>query len=104
MYPNEELTRLAADKAAMRQRISERRAQSAEAAARVARPLAWIDQALAGWRQLSPLVKMAIPLGFLLKRRFAPRTRLLGAMLRWGPLVLGAVRGLSATRGASQSG
>jgi hypothetical protein len=101
MYPTKELSVLAARKAALRERITIRRDQCAGAAARVARPLEWMERALARWRRLSPLVKIAaIPLGILLKRKLAPRTRVFGTILRWGPAVLGAVRGLSAERTA----
>jgi hypothetical protein len=99
MYPNEELSLLAARKAALRERISIRRDQCAAAAERASRPLAWVDRALARWRRVSPLVKIAaIPLAILLKRRLARRTRVFGAILRWGPVVFGAVRGLTAER------
>ena len=105
MYPDRELTRLAAYKAALRRGIALRRAQCAEAAARAAQPLEWLDRGLAFWRRLSPLVKYAAPpLGFLLKRSLAPRTRVLGALLRWGPPVLGAVWNLTGARDRSNHG
>jgi hypothetical protein len=105
MYPDRELTRLAAYKAALRRDISLRRAQCAKAAARVAQPLEWLDRVLAFWRRLSPLVKFAaLPLGLLLKRSLAPRLRVLGALLRWGPPVLGAVRSLTGARDRSDHG
>jgi hypothetical protein len=102
MYPVEELKLLAAEKAALRQRILVRRMQCAGAAARVARPLEWLDRALAQWRSLSPLATFAaVPLGLLLRRRPGRRIRMLGAMLRWGPIVLGAVRSLTAAQNPS---
>jgi len=105
MYPDRELTRLAAYKAALRRGIALRRAQCAVAAARVAQPLEWLDRMLAFWRRLSPLVKFAaLPLGFLLKRSLAPRTRVLGTLLRWGPPVLGAVWNLTGARDRSNHG
>ncbi len=105
MYPDRELTRLAAYKAALRRGIALRRAQCAVAAARVAQPLEWLDRMLAFWRRLSPLVKFAaLPLGFLLKRSLAPRTRILGTLLRWGPPVLGAVWSLTGARDRSDHG
>ena len=105
MYPDRELTRLAAYKAALRRDIALRRAQCAVAAARVAQPLEWLDRMLAFWRRLSPLVKFAaLPLGFLLKRSLAPRTRILGTLLRWGPPVLGAVWSLTGARDRSDHG
>jgi hypothetical protein len=99
MYPQEELTLLAAQKAVLRQRIFERRAECAAAIARVAHPLEWIDRALGVWRKLSPLMKLAVvPLGLVLKRWMAPRARVLGTVLRWGPLVYAAVRGFNESR------
>lgn len=99
MYPTEELSLLAARKAALRERISICRDRCTAAAERVTRPLEWIDRALSRWRQLSPLVKIAaIPLGILVKRKLAPRARVFGAILRWGPVVFGAVRDLAAER------
>jgi hypothetical protein len=66
MYPDRELTRLAAHKATLQRDIAVRRAQCAEAAAQVAQPLEWLDRMLAWWRQLSPFAKLAaVPLGLL---------------------------------------
>jgi hypothetical protein len=105
MYSDRELTALATGKAVLRQRIALRRAQCARAAAEVMRPVAWLDHALAQWRRLSPLVKLAaVPLGFLLKRSTAPRARVLGSLLRWAPLMLGAVRILTGARNRSDHG
>ena len=96
MYPQRELIRLAAHKAALRLGIALRRAQCAEAAARLAQPVAWLDRMLAFWRRLSPLAPLAaLPLGFLASRIIFPRAKILGSLLRWGPLVFGAVRGIS---------
>ena len=41
---------------------------------------------------------LALPAGLLLKRLILPRTHILGKILRWGPIVYGAVRGLTAAR------
>ncbi|MDP2137664.1 MAG: hypothetical protein Q8J74_07400 [Candidatus Didemnitutus sp.] len=99
MYPHRQLIRLAIRKATLRQGIAVRRFQCAGAAVRAAQPLEWLDRLLAFWRRLSPLAQFAVvPLGFLLKRSVAPRPRLLGTLLRWGPVLLGAVRGLNAAR------
>ncbi len=95
MYSDRELNRLAALKAALRHRIALRRVQCAAAAARLARPIAWLDRALAFWRQLSPFMKLAaVPAGILVTRAFAPRLKVLGALARWGPLAFGALRAL----------
>jgi hypothetical protein len=96
MYPDQELRRLAVQKAALQREIALRRAECMEAAANVARPLEWLDKALAFWRKISPMVHLsAIPLGFLAKRALFPRFKVLGSIARWGPLVFGAVRGMS---------
>jgi hypothetical protein len=99
MYPQEELKLLSLKKAALRQRIHVQRAECAAAFTRISRPLQWLDRVIAQWRKLSPMLKLgAVPLVLLLKRWIAPRTRILGSVLRWGPLVYGAVRGFAATR------
>jgi hypothetical protein len=104
MYPDRELRRLAADKASLRKSIALCRAQCAESAALVARPLEWLDQAIAFWQQFSPLAKVAIvPLGLLFWRRFQRRHRLLGALARWGPLAASVLRGFGATSKAGRS-
>ncbi|HXB03005.1 MAG TPA: hypothetical protein VNV15_09345 [Opitutaceae bacterium] len=95
MYPQPQLNRLAAHKVALRRGIALRRAQCAEAAARIAQPVEWLDRMLALMRRISPLVKLAaVPLGFLAARAVFPRRKLLGSFARWSPLVLSAVRGL----------
>ena len=105
MYPQEELTSLAASKSGLRLRISIRRSECAAAAARLARPIAWIDRAHARWRRLSPLVKLAsAPIGILMGRMRIRHLRTVGAVLRWSPLVLGAVRSLTPPRGPSGRG
>jgi hypothetical protein len=102
VYPNEELRSLAAGKALLRQRISTRRLECAAEASRLARPIAWIDRALAGWRRLSPLVKMAsVPVGLWMGRSRARPLRTAGAVLRWGPVLLGVFRSLTHQRGLS---
>lgn len=99
MHAERELTALAVGKAALRQRIARHRRLTVQAAARAVQPLALLDRAVAHWRRLSPLARIvAVPLGFALHRALAPRHRLLGAFLRWSPLVLGAVRGLTGRR------
>jgi hypothetical protein len=105
MYPDRELTRLAVYKTTLRWDIARRRIQCAEAAARVAKPLEWLDRMLAFWRRLSPFVPFAaLPLGLLLKHSLARRTRVLGTLLRWGPPVLGVVRSLIGARDRSDHG
>lgn len=97
MYPDRELTRLAAHKAGLRRSIARHRHQGVTAAARALRPLVWLDRMIAVWRKLSPFAQFAaVPVGFLLKRSPTPRPRLLGTLLRWAPLVLGAARACAA--------
>ena len=94
MYPQPELIRLAEHKVALRRRIAGHRARCASALAEAAQPLAWLDRVVQFWRRLSPFAPfVAIPLGFALKRSKAPR--LLSTVLRWGPLLFGAIRGLA---------
>jgi hypothetical protein len=95
MYPGKDLRRLAAHKARLQSDIAVRRRQCADAATRVARPLEWLDQVVAFWRKFSPLIKVsAVPLGFLVKRVFFPRFKLLSSLARWGPIAYGAIRGM----------
>lgn len=96
MYPSTELDVLALRKMLLCSRIRVRRGQCADAAARIAQPLSWIDRAWTQWKSISPLVKLAaVPLGFALKKRFLPKTKkgdLLGKLMRWAPLAMGAWR------------
>jgi hypothetical protein len=95
MYPQRELTRLAAYKTALQWDIALHRTQCAEAAARVAQPLAWLDRMLACWRRLSTFGPLAVVLlGWVVTRTVFPRRKVLGPLLRWAPLVLGLVRGI----------
>ncbi len=96
MYPDRELNQLAARKAALRREIALRRVQCTEAAAQVAQPLEWLDRVLAFWRRLSPLAQVAaLPLGLLVQRIVFPRRKILRSLMRWGPLVFSAVRGIN---------
>jgi hypothetical protein len=96
MYPQRELTRLAAHKTALRHNIALHRAQCAKAAARVAQPFERLDRMVAFWRRLSPLVQFAsVPLGFLATRVIFPRRNIPGSLVRWVPLVFGVVRGIN---------
>jgi hypothetical protein len=99
MYPQRELIRLGVHKAALRRRIGRRRADCVSSATRIFRPVAWLDRLLVLWRRVSPFAGLAaIPFGLLLKRSTAPRPRLFGALLRWTPVVWGALRSLGAPR------
>lgn len=95
MYPQQQLNRLAVYKAVLRRDIAYRRAQCTEAAARVAQPVERLDRVMAFWRRLSPFAQFAaVPLGFLVQRTVFRRRKILGSLLRWGPLIFGAVRGI----------
>jgi len=95
MYPQRELTRLAAYKTALRWDIALHRTQCVEAASRMAQPLAWLDRMLALWRRLSSFGPLAaVLLGWVVTRTVFRRRKILGSLLRWAPLVFGLVRGL----------
>jgi hypothetical protein len=95
MYPNQDLSRLAAHKLALRRDIAIHRAHCVTAAVRVAQPLAWIDRMLAFWRQLAPFAPVAaVPLALLASRTLFPRLRFLAPVLRWAPVVFSVARGL----------
>lgn len=100
MYSRDELIRLDRHKSALRHRIAGRRVQFAEGFAGVARPLVWLDRVQALWRRISPLAKLAaLPVALVTKRVLFPRAKLLGTLLRWGPVVLGAAHSFSRPRG-----
>jgi hypothetical protein len=93
MYPREELIRLAAHKAVLRAQIAQGRVRCVGAAARVLRPLVWMDKAAAFVRRFSPIVLCAAaPLALLSRRPLTPRFKLLGTLVRWAPLVFAAAR------------
>ncbi|HVS54354.1 MAG TPA: hypothetical protein VHD62_18505 [Opitutaceae bacterium] len=74
MYPAGELNHLAARKALLRLRIAEHRLQCAQAADELARPLGWIDRALARWRSISPLAKtVGLPVVMLAAKKLLGR-------------------------------
>jgi hypothetical protein len=93
MYPHRELRRLAAHKAALRQRIAARRAQCTVLAGRALRPLAWVDRARALWRRVAPFAGLALgALGLAARHRESATSSWPARLLRWIPSVLGAVR------------
>lgn len=93
MYPQQELTRLAAYKAALQRDIALRRAETAEAAERVTHPLQWADRAVALWKKFTPLLA-AVPIGAILSPLLFRRQKTLGLVARWGPLLFSTARGL----------
>lgn len=99
MYPSEELKSLAARKRALRARLSWHRWECASASARLAQPLELVDDLLARWRQLSPLLQLsAIPLGMLFKRRRKfSYFRMFGSLLRLAPSIFRTIRAYRAS-------
>jgi hypothetical protein len=74
MYPSGELNGLAARKEFLRARIAVRRAECAQAAHQIARPIALIDRGLERWRRISPIVRaVGLPLALMLLRKFMNR-------------------------------
>jgi hypothetical protein len=103
VYPAEELNRLAVNKASLQREIAKRRIRIAEDIAQVAKPLEWLDRAVALWRKFSPFIQIsALPVAYLAKRFLFPRFRILSSLARWGPLAFGALRtmgGMTRTTG-----
>lgn len=94
MYPAEELADLANRKIAVRRKIVLHRTQCAEAAGQLARPIAWLDRAIALGRRIRPLLQyIALPLGLFATHRVFSQTKILRVLTRWGPLVYGAALG-----------
>lgn len=93
MYPRRELNRLAVYKVWLRRGIALRRTECTVAATRIAQPFAWLDRMLVLWRKVPTLAKVAaVPLVVLAARVVMPRLKILGSLLRWGPLAYGVVR------------
>lgn len=99
MYPDGELTRLERHKLTLRRGILARRGHCILAAEQLAGPITKLDRAVAQWRRISPATKMAaLPLAFVLKRALFPRAKIIGTVLKWGPVALKVFRGLKAAR------
>lgn len=99
MSPAGELTKLAARKDLLRRRIALRRVATVVVARRIAQPLRVADRIVGEWRRLSPLVKLAgVPLGALLGRSVHRKRRLIGQLVRWGPVLATVWRGFAAAR------
>jgi hypothetical protein len=94
MYPQRQLTLLAARKIVLQRSIAQRRSQCVVDAIQLTRPLAWLDRAQTFWTQIPPLAKVAaLSLGLLvLKRALFPQRKvsILGPLLRWGTIILDA--------------
>lgn len=94
MYPAEELARLENRKIAVRRNIVRHRSECAEAAVHLARPIAWLDRAIALGRRIQPLLRyLALPLGLFATRRVFPQMKILHVLARWGPFIYGAALG-----------
>lgn len=97
MYPRGELIALERRKVWLRGRIARHRWQCRQAAGSLARPLDWLDRALAQWRRISPFLKLAaVPLGLIFKRSLFPRVRIFSSLLRWAPVAFSALRSFRA--------
>lgn len=104
MYPDGELTQLAAHKFALRARIDRRRRACVGAAADLEQSLAWLDRLTAFWRRLGPLAKLAaLPAALLLKRMLFPRRGFLARLVRWIPSAISAGRIFRALHPQAQS-
>jgi len=88
MYPQRELDQLAARKDVLRGKIAQRRVQLIQDAARVAKPLQWLDKMAALWQRIPSVAKlMVVPLGaYAIKRTCSGRTKFISSLLRWAPL------------------
>ena len=99
MYPDGELSELAVHKLALRQRIGLRRRLCVVAATRATGPFEKVDRLIAQWHRISPVAKFAaVPLALALKRTLFRRTKIVGTLLRWGPLAFKVFRGMKAAR------
>jgi len=98
MSPQRELALVAARKQALREKIAHRRRLVAEELTRVEKPLAWLDRAMALWRKIPAVAKLAaVPLGLvLIKKTFFRNKKMLAPLLRWAPTIFKAVQGMKA--------
>lgn len=88
MYPRQSLIRLAAHKAALRREIALQRAECVATTREVARPLAWVDRAVAVVQEIPPLARAGLAvMGLWVRRAALQRLSHLSAALRWVPLV-----------------
>lgn len=93
MYPQPELSRGVAHKAAVRRRIARRRAECVGAMTQAARPLALFDRMVTLWRQLAPYAGLAaVALSFGRKRATSRPAGWGRTLLRWGPILSGVLR------------
>lgn len=97
MYPDRELIRLGAHKAALRRRIARSRVQNATAVARLAQPFAWLERAVAFVLRITANSSSAVvPVGLLMVSARFPRLKILNTLLQWGPFAYRAARQIGA--------
>lgn len=98
MYPQPELSRGTARKAAVRRSIARRRAQCVHAAGAATMPLALLDRLMVHWRELAPYAGIAV-VALSLRRKPAASARpgLLRKLVRWVPIVSGILHLFRAT-------
>lgn len=105
MYPEEELIRLSLYKAVLRRDIALHRTECVGAAARLAKPVEWVDRALAFVRRISPVTQLtAVAAGLLFRRALPRKLKFFSTLLKWGPTVFAAVRGVGSAVAESRSG
>lgn len=109
MYPGGSLDELAQRKALLQARIAVRRYELMIAGAQAAKPIVFIDRAVATWVKISPIVKdIGIPLGLLIwrnvRRKKGKGTKKtagalkLATLLETVPLILTGLKVLSQVR------
>jgi hypothetical protein len=99
MYPQPELSRGVARKAAVRRSIALRRMQCVMAATQAAQPLALFERMVTVWRQLAPFAGVAaVAFGFRRTQGGSPHRGFISTLLRWGPIVAGLLRLYRSTR------
>ena len=103
MYPERELSILAARKVALRGKIALRRVQTGTDLVQVTKPLGLLDQAVTLWRKIPALAKVAaVPVALVvMKKTFFRKKKLFSSLLRWGPMCYDAVKGMG-TAGQGQ--
>ena len=106
MYPQGDLDLLATRKALLQARISVRRIQCGDHAARLAQPIRILDRAIAKWRQFSPWLKLiGIPAGLIMGRKMSKRgpPGKFSALLKYVPIAFQAARMITRARANSKA-
>lgn len=101
MYPQAELKRLARTRAFLHRRIAAQRGRIGDAAGEVAVPVHRAEQLWAGWKSISPLLKLgAVPVGLWFQRRRA-RSGGVASLLKSLPTLLHLFRLFGSRRRAA---